>query len=218
MNDVIDFYQKHYAAYHERTFGIDPAPWLEPLAAKLVSGARILDVGCGSGRDLVWLKKRGYRVLGFERSSGLAGLAREAAGCEVIQGDFTVFDFSALTMDAVIMAGVLVHLPHSELPGIFKNITRALVNRPGRGGAGVSKNLSSNHADPLPVSFVLISLKEGKGRYKGADGRIFYLWQDAALRTLFADCGFTVLEFRRRPSALGTGERWLGYLIERQRN
>jgi SAM-dependent methyltransferase len=211
---MADYYQKHYAAYHERTFGIDPAPWLEPLAAKLRPGARILDVGCGSGRDLVWLKKRGYQVVGFERSSGLAGLARAAAGCEVIQGDFTDFDFSALAMDAVVMAGVLVHLPHSDLPGIFKNIVRGLINRPG--GTGAVKNVSSNPADPRLPPIVLISLKEGKGRYKGADGRTFYLWQDAALRAMFTDCGFTVLEFRRGPSALGTGERWLGYLLERQ--
>jgi len=39
-------------------------------------------VGCGSGRDLLWMKKQDFDVIGFERSPGLAELARENAGCE----------------------------------------------------------------------------------------------------------------------------------------
>jgi len=72
-----DFYQENYKSYHEKTFLIDPSSFLEPLARRLPPEAFILDVGCGSGRDLVWMKKRGFEVIGFERSPGLAELARE---------------------------------------------------------------------------------------------------------------------------------------------
>jgi len=34
------------------------------------------ELGCGSGRDLLWLKNRGFHVIGFERSPGLAELCR----------------------------------------------------------------------------------------------------------------------------------------------
>ena len=83
-----DYYQHNYKAYHEKTFHIDPSSFLEPLAGRLPPDAFILDVGCGSGRDLLWMKKQG-----FERSPGLAELARENAGCEVIKADFETLPF-----------------------------------------------------------------------------------------------------------------------------
>ena len=83
-----DFYQENFKAYHQKTFSIDPSSFLEPLARRLPAEAFILDVGCGSGRDLLWMKKRGFDVIGFERSPGLAELARDNVGCEVIEGDF----------------------------------------------------------------------------------------------------------------------------------
>ena len=98
-----DFYQNNYRAYHEKTFSIDPSSFLEPFASHLAEDSLILDVGCGSGRDLLWLKNRGFKVIGFERSKGLAELARENVGCEVIEGDFETFDFSTLSVDAIIL-------------------------------------------------------------------------------------------------------------------
>jgi len=38
-------------------------------------------VGCGSGRDLLWLKNRGFKVIGFERPKGLAELVFAAGIC-----------------------------------------------------------------------------------------------------------------------------------------
>ncbi|MFO7972749.1 MAG: class I SAM-dependent methyltransferase [Desulfobacterales bacterium] len=54
-----DYYQKNYNAYHEKTFSMDPSSFLAPLAQRLPAEAFILDVGCCSGRDLLWMKKRG---------------------------------------------------------------------------------------------------------------------------------------------------------------
>jgi SAM-dependent methyltransferase len=53
-----DFYQKNYKVYHEKTFSIDPSSFLAPLAKRLPAEAFILDVGCGSGRDLLEVYKR----------------------------------------------------------------------------------------------------------------------------------------------------------------
>jgi len=192
-----DYYDKFYRAYHEATFSVDPSSFLEPFSKTLPEGASVLDVGCGSGRDLLWLKKRGFNVVGFERSEGLAKLARRNAGCEVINGDFETYDFSDLSVDAVLMSGSFVHLPHDRLPDIFQNVTRAIATALNSG----------------PGLHMYVSLKEGVGTRTDSSGRTFYLWQDNDLRRLFQVQGFSIVDFTRSESVMGTGEVWLSYVL-----
>ena len=111
-----DYYQKNYKAYHEKTFSIDPSSFLTPLAQRLPPEAFVLDVGCGSGRDLLWMKNRGFEVIGFEQSPGLAELARNNADCEVIEGDFETYDFSSIFVD-------------ERFSEVFKNTTASISRR-----------------------------------------------------------------------------------------
>jgi len=188
-----DFYQQDYREYHEKTFHIDPSSILTPLALRLHPGSVILDVGCGSGRDLLWFEERGFRVTGFERSPGLAELARENAGSRVLGGDFELYDFSGLSADAIVLAGALVHVPHKRFQQVFENIMAGLKDR----------------------GYVLVSLKEGTGKKTDSRGRVFYLWRDRDLRNVFVRCGFEVANFFRQKSVMGTDEVWLGYVLER---
>ena len=188
---MTDYYQKNYKAYHEKTFSIDPTSFLAPLAQRLPPEAFILDVGCGSGRDLLWMKNRGFEVIGFEQSEGLAQLARENADCEVIQGDFETYDFSSIFVDAIMLVGALVHVPHERFSEVFKNIT-ASISRRGN---------------------VLITLKEGKGDMTDPDGRTFYLWEDPKAREMFDTLGFKVRNFSSAVSKTGSGDLWLSYVL-----
>ena len=120
---MIDYYQQNFRTYHEKTFFVDSASFLTPFAEKLKPGATILDIGCGSGRDLLWLKKRGFKVIGFDSSPGLASLAGKNASCEVIEGDFETFDFSGLQADGLLFSGSLVHIEHDKLASLLENIT-----------------------------------------------------------------------------------------------
>jgi len=190
---MLEFYQDNYRAYHERTFYIDPSSFLEPLAQRLPAEAFILDVGCGSGRDLLWMKKRGFDVIGFEQSPGLAELARENVGCEVIEGDFETYDFFSILVDAIMLVGAMVHTPYEKFAEIFKNITAAI----------------SSHGN------VLITLKEGQGERTNADNRTFYLWQDQKAREMFDTLGFEVRNFSKAVSKTGSGEVWLTYIIDK---
>jgi SAM-dependent methyltransferase len=53
-------------AYHAQTFPLDPVPFLEPLTRHVPAPALVLDVGCGSGRDL------GFEVMeAFTNASAL---------------------------------------------------------------------------------------------------------------------------------------------------
>ena len=188
-----DYYQKNYKAYHEKTFSIDPTSFLAPLAQRLPADAFVLDVGCSSGRDLLWMKKKGFDVIGFERSPGLAELARESVGCEVIEGDFETYDFSNLHVDAIILIGALVHVPRVKLQSLFKHIT-----------SGLSEN-----------GKVLITLKEGEGTLTDKHGRTFYLWQESELKPIFNKLGFIVLDLKTQISKIQTNDIWLGFVLEK---
>ena len=188
-----DFYQENYKAYHEKTFSIDPSSFLTPLAQRLPAEAFVLDVGCGSGRDLLWMKKHGFEVIGFERSPGLAELAREITGCEIIEGDYETYDFSSILVDSVMLVGVMVHVPRERFSNVFKNITSAIPDN----------------------GLVLTTLKEGSGDITYPDGRIFYLWEDPKAREMFDTLGFKVCDFSSSISKTGTGDVWMSYILEK---
>ncbi|MEW6076570.1 MAG: class I SAM-dependent methyltransferase [Thermodesulfobacteriota bacterium] len=189
--DGTDFYQNHFREYFKRTVAINPAPFLTPLIDNLAKDATVLDIGCGSGRDLLWLKERGFRVTGFERSPGLAKLAAAHAGCDVITGDFEQYDFSRFSFDAVMACGSLVHVPQGRLAGVLQNILRALT--------------------PSGISYV--SLKQGRGLKSDAFGRTFYFWEKTLLDELWRELGLTVVHAAASRSALNSGDDWLAYVL-----
>ncbi len=188
-----DFYQTSAAAYHAATRRIDPAAFLTPLTRVLPGGATILDVGCGSGRDLLWLKQQGFTPTGFEFSSTLAGLAREHSGCPVIEGDFFTFAFHTLQVDAIVLIGTLVHLQPQQLPPILQRISKAL----------------------LPDGFILLSLKEGAGTSSAVDGRTFTLWSEQRLHEIFQDLRLDIVHHTRQESRLRPTDIWLEYLLKK---
>jgi len=188
-----DYYQKHFQAYHQKTFFIDPSCFLEPLKNILEPGCRILDIGCGSGRDMLWLKNQGFSVSGVERSAGLAELARQNTGCDIIEGDFVDFDFDKLPPDAVLFAGSLVHVPHEKLPAVLERITAGL-----RVGGKM-----------------LITLKQGQGKALDEHGRVFYYWQESDLEAIFTELGFFVLNFSKQVSKVNARDVWLGFVLEK---
>jgi hypothetical protein len=62
---------------------------------------------------------------------------------------------------------------------------------------------------------LLLTLKEGDGLFNFADGRTFYLWNDAALREIFAGVNLEVASFFKNASAIGSRETWLGYVLKK---
>jgi SAM-dependent methyltransferase len=207
MSGKLDYYQINYREYHEKTFSMDPSSYLEPFARRLAPRCRILDIGCGSGRDLLWLKGKGFQVTGFERSPGLAGIARKMTECTVIEGDFELYDFSGLSADTILASGSLVHLPHHRLSQVIQNILKAIENTQDSGKRPPESD--------QPQAHLYISLKEGTGNRTDKKGRVFYLWQAEELSVLFGKLGFSVLDFSRTESAVGTGEIWLGYVLKK---
>ncbi len=185
------FYEKNHQQYFNSTVDINPVSFLTPLTHFLDPKATILDIGCGSGRDLLWLQNAGFLPTGFEQSASLANLAKEHSGCLVIESDFCDYDFSQLTFDALVLVGALVHQPRSSMHGIIASITRALK----AGG------------------YMLITIKEGTGRSSVADGREFTLWGKDEIEEVYRACGLDLVDFSRQVSRLRPEDIWLGHVL-----
>ncbi|MFK5952884.1 MAG: methyltransferase domain-containing protein, partial [Desulfobacterium sp.] len=159
----MDYYHKKFQSYFHDTVHVDPTLFLEPVVKYLPPRGEVWDVGCGSGRDLLWLKQRGFKAVGLERSRGLARLAAAHSGCQVIQGDFNTFEFFQVSVDAILLTGALVHVSWQELPPLLTTIITGL----------------------KPGGILFLSLKQGNGIREDEQGRRFYLWQDAVLKDIF---------------------------------
>ena len=75
-------------------------------------GARIADLGCGSGVFSNLLRRRGVDVIGVDLSPRLIRIARETyPEIEFREGDLEHLPFDDESFDGVLLAGVLHHLP-----------------------------------------------------------------------------------------------------------
>jgi SAM-dependent methyltransferase len=90
----------------------------EPIVRRLlgdVSGKRVLDVGCGTGRHTAWLAAQGARVTGVDPSPAMLDRARaKTTGCDFIEGTFA--NLPKGPFDLVLDALVLEHLPEVASP------------------------------------------------------------------------------------------------------
>lgn len=83
MSQTSQYYDDHAASFFEATVGVDMGPLHARFLQKIPAGGRILDAGCGSGRDARAFKHRGFQVTAFDASPELARLASEHSGLHI---------------------------------------------------------------------------------------------------------------------------------------
>ena len=87
---------------------------------------RILDFGCGPGRDLAALRALGHEAVGLEGSPAFAAMAREHSGCEVWEQDFLRLKLPSARFDGIFANASLFHVPSKELPRVLGELHAAL--------------------------------------------------------------------------------------------
>ena len=68
---TIDYYNKHAQEFIASTFEVDMESLYQPFLVFLPESAKILDVGCGTGRDTLAFKDKGYQVEAIDYSEEL---------------------------------------------------------------------------------------------------------------------------------------------------
>jgi ubiquinone/menaquinone biosynthesis C-methylase UbiE len=78
----------------------------------LPPGARVADLGCGSGVFTELLRQAGYKAIGLDISPKLVALGRcKYPGLELIEGDAEKLPFESQSLDGVLLSGLVHHFP-----------------------------------------------------------------------------------------------------------
>jgi SAM-dependent methyltransferase len=78
----------------------------------LPHGARVADLGCGSGVFTELLRRRGYMSVGVDISPKLVALGRSKyPGLELIEGDAENLPFENESLDGALLSGLVHHFP-----------------------------------------------------------------------------------------------------------
>ena len=73
------FWEKSYKDADVTTFGIEPNPTIEERWLMFTKNGTVLDVGCGEGKNAIFLAQKGFLVDAFDISeSGIEKLNRLA--------------------------------------------------------------------------------------------------------------------------------------------
>src|ERR1700753_170335 len=120
MPDAAELAQAHwtqtplYLSEHER---YETYPWLyEAAEFREHRGEQVLEVGCGTGSDLLQFAKNGALATGIDLSERHVELARERVGnlATVHRGDARDLPFENSSFDYVYSHGVLHHSDEPE--------------------------------------------------------------------------------------------------------
>jgi SAM-dependent methyltransferase len=118
-------YDEGYYRYREATrdFSIEAELIFRMLDTSL--NVRVLEVGCGGGALLAFMREHGLDPTGSDLLPEAVRLAREAApGCEVIEADAARLPFPDASFDRLVSHHLVEHLP--DLPATLAEWKRVL--------------------------------------------------------------------------------------------
>ncbi len=165
----IDYYNKNADEYFEKSVVADMSGLRSVFLTYLPECARILDAGCGSGRDSKAFLSAGYDVVSFDASKEMCLRASVYIGQKVLNAQFDEISFDK-EFDGVWACASLNHVPIDKLPGILKRMNKAL-KRNGTIFASFMYGNGTNHRD----------------------GRVYCDFTKDSIEPVFSNAGFSLV-------------------------
>ena len=179
---TLGHYDEHAESFWQGTKDHDVSQNREALLQHLRGDPpyRILDFGCGPGRDLKFFKEMGHQAIGLDGAERFVELARSHSGCEVWHQDFLGLKLPAEYFDGIFANASLFHVPSQELPRVLRELCASL----------------------KPAGVLFSSNPRGENQEGWSDARygVYYDWERWS--ELVAAAGFTEITHYYRPAGL----------------
>jgi 8-oxo-dGTP pyrophosphatase MutT (NUDIX family) len=119
-------YESSAFDYARNVEGLHPHKEAERFLSLIPSGKTIIDIGCGSGRDVKKFSDRGFHVTGIDFSPSMIEIARSNAP----KATFKIIDMHALNLEEIFDAAwanaSLLHIAKINFPKVLKKICSLL--------------------------------------------------------------------------------------------
>jgi SAM-dependent methyltransferase len=198
---TISHYRRFARAYRDGTWQHDVS---QNVAALLdaIEGAppyRVLDLGCGPGRDLTTFRRLGHEPTGLDACPEFVDMARRLAICEVWLQDMLALNLPTRHFDGVFANAVLFHVPSQALPRVLEDLWATL----------------------KPNGVLFSSNPRGRNEEGWADGRYACFLDLPTWQGLVEGAGFALVDHYYRPPGKPRHQQpWLATLwrklVERQ--
>ena len=189
---TISYYDNHSEEYAQTTYAADMEDYYQRFLKYVPKGGSIVDIGCGSGRDMKHFAEAGFSVSGVDASEGMCRVAHEYSGFPVVCCDALAWE-PETEYDAIWANGSLLHLRKDEIVTFIK--TKCEFLKPGgilyfSMKAGIPEGYDENgrYFTPFSESIVDSVLADGKlalqERWVENDslGREGFYWEAIILR------------------------------------
>ncbi len=126
MNKTLSYYNSNAEDFFKSTVNADMTAQYQRFEKYLSPGDRILDLGCGSGRDTKHFLEAGYQMKAVDGSEELCQKASEYTGIEVENIRFQDMAYNN-EYHGVWACASLLHLTSAEIEQVMERIKRALL-------------------------------------------------------------------------------------------
>ena len=131
MQSTISHYAARPQEFWEGTRDHDVSQNIDALCRHLPLSDeqhRILDLGCGPGRDLKELTRRGHLAIGLDGCAAFCTMAQQYSGCTVLHQNFIDIDISSYSFHGIFANASLFHIHKSRLQDVLMSFHSALVD------------------------------------------------------------------------------------------
>lgn len=187
--DTIGWYDANAQAYARSATGYADIDQVEDFIALLQKEARVLDVGCGSGRDTAIIRGKGFSAIGLDLSAKLLEIAKtNHPEIEFVQGSMTDLPFTDGSFGGLWVHASLLHLEtDAQIHDALSQFRRVL-----RNDGILHITLKARETDDASVRIT-----------DGDSGiaRLFRFFTSQEIRELLEKEGFSIEKFERYAEA-----------------